>query len=337
VESCGVAKDKIKKTKKPKKLVKFKRIKSLKCFKDVEEMLYAGFPIAAIANFIQKNKEESLDITRDSLIQSLVQYHTSLKPAGLICHTLPRTFAKAETKFANKMKELERLETQYRAAEYRFDLAHGKERMGNYCDPEVSKLQKLIIEIIAKQHAVKMDLGLIGSRDLGTITVSAERVEYIRNKYGEGAARAFDDPVSRGRVLAALSSIRRAGKLREADGSMIEVSEKMNLTDDESKIIDVEYEETGETYEVGPMEKVVMDPDEDFSKPIDDMGEAKRVEKKTEPEPRDEPMVREPLDNDSEMAIIRNVNPNLPPGPQRPALRVNRKKVMVSTPPVKKQ
>jgi hypothetical protein len=68
---------------------------------------------------------------------------------------------------------------------------------------------KGLVELVAKMHDIKMDLGLTGSRDLGTLTVSQERLEEIRSRYGEGAARAFADPVQRAQVLGLLKRVMR--------------------------------------------------------------------------------------------------------------------------------
>jgi hypothetical protein len=66
-----------------------------------------------------------------------------------------------------------------------------------------------VVDLVKQMHDIKMDLGLTGSRDLGTLTVSAERLEEIRSKYGEGAARAFADPVQRAQVLGLLKRVMR--------------------------------------------------------------------------------------------------------------------------------
>jgi len=334
---------------------KFKRIRSLKCYVQVEEMLYAGYPPSAVANFIQSRMNEYRDVKRSSLIEMLKRFRQSMREGGMIHSTLPRVFATAEKKFANKMKELERLEDQYNAQQYRFDVLHAEERMTGNINPQVDKIDKRMESIITRIHSIKMDLGLVGSRDLGTITVSAERVEYIKNKYGAGASDAFKDPVSRGRVLAALGAIKRAGNLRNQDGTPMQLGDHMNLEDDESQIVDVEYEATdaddvpdefdgdnGADHE----EEAPQDPDwsdvrEDFSKPDEGMDE--RVEALDTDDDDDDGKEEDddleeaeapappPKEKEVEMEPIRRApKPNLPPGPRKPSVRGNVKSRLTS-------
>ena len=75
---------------------KFVKIKTLKCFDQVQEMLYAGYPPAAVATYIQDRMREYRDIKRTSLIESLKLYRQDLREGGLVRSTLPRVFIDAE-------------------------------------------------------------------------------------------------------------------------------------------------------------------------------------------------------------------------------------------------
>lgn len=326
---------------------KFKRIRTLRCYEYVEDMLYAGFPPSAVADYIQTRMHEYRDVKKTSLIEMLKRYRDSLKDAGLVCSTLPRAFVKAEKNFTNKMKELERLEDMYQAQQYRFDVAHGNERISGFLDPVVDKIEKGMRDIAMSMHRIKMDLGLVGSRDLGTITVTAQDEEYIKNKYGDGAAKAFADPVSRGRVLAALGALKRAGDLRNKDGSPLRIAEHMDLSEDErAQIIDIEPEESEEEEgaveeesEPGvehhpPVKKAprkkpsdFMPEGEDFSAPADDMDEsveALDVEDEPETESEEAPVASAPKAPEVVMEPVRRPTaPNLPPPPMKPSVRGN--------------
>jgi len=319
---------------------KFKRIRSLKCYNQVEEMLYAGYPPSGIANYIQVRMNEYRDVKRASLIDMLQRFRQSLKEGGLVRSTLPRVFSDAEKKFANKMKNLERLEDQYLAMQYRFDVLHAEERMTGQINPKVDKIDRRMEQIISKMHTIQMDLGLVGSRDLGTITVSAERVEFIKNKYGEKAAQAFADPVSRGRVLAALNAIKRAGSLRNRDGTPMQVGDHMDLSEDESRIVDIEYEATGgddeheesdegggpEEWEGGPPQHNLDDIREDLSKPDEDPMD-ERVEALDPDDDEEEKMPNTPIDPPTQCVemepVRRKPDQRFPPGPMKPSVRGN--------------
>jgi len=327
---------------------KFKRIKSLKCYEQVEEMIYAGYPVSAVANFIQSRRGEYRDVKRSSLIQMLKVYRQSLKEGGMVHQTLPRVFADAEKKFSNKMQELERLEDRFQALQYRFDVLHAEERMTGEINPQVDKIDKGMRETIRQMHVIKMDLGLVGSRDLGTITVSAERIAYVKDRYGEGAAKAFAEPVSRGRVLAALNAIRRTGTLRDKDGEELDVASRLNLDEEErSQVVDVEFEtadapqaagDDGAGEDGGEPVEGGQGPDwgavgEDFSQPDEGMPFDEKVEAlEPDPEPEEEPErepeespgeVKDPPSDTTEMEPVRRGHQGLPPGPAKPSVRGN--------------
>ncbi|MHC1576672.1 MAG: hypothetical protein ACXQTE_04895, partial [Methanosarcinaceae archaeon] len=185
-----------------------------------------GYPMPGIAKFIQEQGECS-DITRASLITSLRRFSQDMVIGDKLTTRLPHVVVNANKEFADKLEELRRLEKQYEAELYRFDAAHARERMTDTIDRGVNAIQRNLVRIIHQMHSIKMDLGLSGSRDLGTLTVSAERLEEIKEKYGEGAARAMADPVSRGKVMAVLNAARRKAELME-----------------KSKVIDTDFEET---------------------------------------------------------------------------------------------
>ena len=222
-------------------------------------------------------------------------------------------------------------------------------------NPQVDKIGKSMRDTVVKMHNIKMDLGLVGSRDLGTITVSAERIEYIKNKYGEGAAKAFADPVSRGRVLAALNAIRRAGNLRDKDGQPLELTQHMKLSDEErEKIVDVEYEVTdgddvpdddgegeGSAGDGGPPEPPFVPRGDDLNEAEGEEDYDERVEALSpDLEPGDDavpPPVKDPRVEPVEMAPDHGrIAPNLPPGPMKPGIRANVESRMTTKVPPKK-
>lgn len=191
-------------------IVPFARIKGLRCHTEVVERLVAGYPCPDVARYIQEEEGESLDVGRRSLTEILRQYvESEVASSDLIAPRLPHLVIKAAKEFGDRMEDLRRLERTYEVALYRLDLAHGRERRTGDIDAGVDKQMKVLIDLVAQMHAIKMDLGLTGSRDLGTLTVSAERLEEIRTRYGEGAARAFADPVQRAQVLGLLKRVMR--------------------------------------------------------------------------------------------------------------------------------
>lgn len=203
---------------------KFSRIKELRCFDQVHEMLAHGCPAPSVANFIRDQGEYD-DVTIETLINALKKYRLEILPADVISNRFPHIIIEAKKAYTDKLEELRRLDNQYEALLYRFDLAHSRERASGFIDPQVDKIQKSIGDCIRMMHIIKMDLGISGQQHVGSMHVSPERLEEIRAKYGDMAARAMANPVSRSRVLAALDLIRKehylkakeAGEIIEAD------------------------------------------------------------------------------------------------------------------------
>ena len=204
----------------------FKRIKKLRCFQEVYERVCAGYPIPDVARYIQEEQGEYLDVTRPSLCEMIRDWAArEIVPVDLIAARLPHMVVKATKEFGERLEDLRRLEVSYQVALYRLDLAHGEERRTGRINPQVDKHLKSVVEIVRQMHDIKMDLGLTGSRDLGTLTVSAERLEEIRTRYGDGAARAFADPVQRAQVLGLLKRVKRlAGREDLEEELPVEVS-----------------------------------------------------------------------------------------------------------------
>jgi hypothetical protein len=207
--------------------VPFERIKNLRCHQEVYERLCAGYPCPEVARYIQEDEGECLDMVRRSLSETLRLYaEREIVGVDLIAPRLPHIVVKAQKEFNDRLEDLRRLERAYEALLYRFDLSHGEERRNGKVNPDMDRQAKVLMDYISRMHDIKMDLGLTGSRDLGTLTVSAERLAEIKDRYGEGAARAFGDPVSRAKVLGLL---RRVMKISERGESLESDMEEANL------------------------------------------------------------------------------------------------------------
>lgn len=227
--------------------VPFERIKKLRCHQEVYERLCAGYPCPEVARYIQEDEGEYTDVGRPSLTEMLRDYaNREILLTDLIAPRLPHVVVKAHREFNDRMEDLRRLERAYEALLYRFDLSHGEERRNGKINADVDRQAKVLLDYISRMHDIKMDLGLTGSRDLGTLTVSAERLAEIREKYGEGAARAFADPVSRAKVLGLIKrAMRLAGREDiidiRPDGTVVEAdpeSEAYSDLEDEQSTAD---------------------------------------------------------------------------------------------------
>jgi hypothetical protein len=203
---------------------RFSRLKKLRCFQHIHEMLSHGYPAPAVAKFIQDQGEYG-DIKEQSLIETLRRYRRDILPADVLVSRQPHIIIDARKQYTDKLEELRRLDDLYDALKYEFDVGHAKFRMTGYLDQEHRHATKNLIDTVRTMHMIKMDLGISGQRSLGTISISPERLEEIKLKYGDNAARAMADPVSRARVIAYLKAAQDAASLkaREEAGDIVDI------------------------------------------------------------------------------------------------------------------
>ncbi len=194
---------------------KFSKIKQLKCFRYVYEMVVGGFPLTHVAMYIQHDRGEYTDIKRESLVRMLAVYRESLSDTEVLAPHLSCFIAREAREFTDRIEELRRLERMYQMLEYRLDVAHGHERMTGQINPNVDRQSREIRGVIQQMHNIKMDLGLNGTQERGTLTIPPERLAEIERKFGPEAARTYADPVSRGRILKAVNLAIEAAQLEE--------------------------------------------------------------------------------------------------------------------------
>ncbi len=206
---------------------KFVRLKKLRCFKRVHDMLAYGYPASEVARFIQRNGEYR-EIKERSLAEQLKLYRQQILPADTLATRQPHIIIEAKKKYTDRLEDLKRMELQYEALLWRFDMLHAMERDTGVLDPMVDQVHRSILATLTQMHRTKMDLGISGQRQLGTITVSAERLEQIKEKYGDATARVMADPVSRARVIAYLRKAQDAARLQAENATREELLKREN-------------------------------------------------------------------------------------------------------------
>ena len=214
----------------------FSRIKELKCFRRVYEMLVNGYPTPAVARFIQEERGEYKDITYQSLVTTLGRYRNQeLSAVEVLAPRMDHWIAKKGREFEDRLEELKRMETLYRVLEYRIDMMHAEERITGRIDKKLDRVIRETANILNMMHKTKMDLGISGSRDLGTMTISSDRLAEIEDKFGPEAAKTYANPVSRGRMLKALNLlIEKSNFVKEGNPIDVEFVEKTkDIPDDD--------------------------------------------------------------------------------------------------------
>ena len=189
----------------------------LSCFQEVYDRLACGYPATDVARYIQKEQGECTDTPTASLVNQLKRYRKKILPEDVLTNRIPHIIVDAHKRYNDKLEELRRLDYQYEALVYRFDLLHGQERKDGRIDPQVDRVSRSILQVIVQMHSIKMDLGINGQKYTASLEVAPERLEEIRRKYGEGAAKAMANPVSRARVLAVLKAAEDRAKMMEGE------------------------------------------------------------------------------------------------------------------------
>ena len=193
---------------------KFSNIKALYCFERVNEMLSYGYPARTVAKYIIDQGEYTW-VKFSSLVETIKQYRRSeILPSDVLRCRRPDIIISAQKTYTDKLEDLRRMDLLYEKVLSRLDREMAKEEENGTTDIVVDRTIRELLKIETAMHQTKMDLGISGQRHLGTLTVSPERLEEIKEKYGEGAAKAMADPVSRARVLAVLKAAQDRANMR---------------------------------------------------------------------------------------------------------------------------
>lgn len=202
---------------------RFARLRQLRCFGRVNDMLCFGYPAPDVAKFV-KSQGEYRTATMKSLAETLRRYRrTELLPADVLACRRPDILVNAKKAYTDKLGELRQLDLLFQRTLCRYDRESAKELDSGRYNPAVDKLEKSMMGILKTIHSIKMDLGIAGQRQMGTLTISPERLEEIRNKHGDGPARVMADPVSRARILAYIRAVNDAAMLKAKEDDRAKV------------------------------------------------------------------------------------------------------------------
>lgn len=160
----------------------FSKLRSLACFDEVNRRLCEGYPLKEVAQYIQDEEKEYLEVKRESLIWTLDAYRNTIPKAQLLAKRMPPVFAKAAETVRKGLDELEELENLYKLQMQRIEIDRKNEKnigkLLHTMTPEI-KAAKDILSTIAQ---LKMDLGL-SKRHLGQLDVDARVMADVQTRY----------------------------------------------------------------------------------------------------------------------------------------------------------
>tara|TARA_B100001094_G_scaffold294543_1_gene315253 strand:- start:372 stop:1034 length:663 start_codon:yes stop_codon:yes gene_type:complete len=196
---------------------RFSRFTGLSCFDEFEAKISYGYTNHAIATWLQDEKGKCKDVKPRSLATMVGRYRKALPPMkrGIKPDVRGQVQEKALKEVEKSIDELKEVSKLYRIQMDR--VSEGVEQ-----EAEIRGLVKtlgqeinLAASLLRQSHAIKMDLGLDGGRDLGTVTVRPEVLLSVKENHGDSVYSAISSPQSRGKVLAIAKQLMLASKADE--------------------------------------------------------------------------------------------------------------------------
>ena len=194
-----------------KKFVKHSRIKNLGCFEEVHNKVISGHPLPEVARYIQEDMLESTDIGKDSLVTMLSRYRKDVAPQEITNSLLPTVAFEAEKRVLKGIEELEELEDLYKRQMERIEMGMKFETATNILNRHLNSEIALAADILRKRHNIKMDTGVGGGRNLGTLGIRPE-LQMKVDSYSTDIVEAVKSHESKGRVLSLAKALVKVSK-----------------------------------------------------------------------------------------------------------------------------
>jgi hypothetical protein len=186
--------------------------------RELDERIKHGFSLPDIARWLQEDKTECGDLSRDSLVTTLYRYREDMKPMDVAQRLLPSVIKDAKIEIERQVDELEELQKLYHLQRERIELGSQFEKttrvLNKYMTQEIAQAAMILM----KRHEIKMDLGQENGRALSSASVRPELGANVIERYGNDIAHTASDPLSRGKAL----SVAKA--LAALDGDVFDLS-----------------------------------------------------------------------------------------------------------------
>ncbi len=183
------------------------RLKALPCFDDLNTRVLQGHPLPEVAKWLQEEMMVCTDITTDSLVTTLSRFRKDVAPIDIAENLMPKVAFEARRKLSDGISEIDEIVALYEKQMERIALGMNFETTTKILNRHMNQEISLAVDILRRSHDIKMDLGIGGGKNLGTLHVRPELMVEVRQKYGEGVYDALTDPEDRGRVLSIVKSL----------------------------------------------------------------------------------------------------------------------------------
>lgn len=177
------------------------RVRELKCFREVYDRILDGWPLSAIARFIQVQRNECTDLTAAGLISTLEDFRKTIPPAELTKKRITPVYIDAVQEVEKGLDELAEMEKLYRLQMERVAIDVLNERNIKKLLPTTGQEVRIAREILSNYADLKMDLGL-SKRHLGQVDVDARLLADVAVRYQKTEVQTvLNDAQARKKVL----------------------------------------------------------------------------------------------------------------------------------------
>jgi hypothetical protein len=187
---------------------RFPKIRSLKCFQEVYDRICSGWALTEVARFIQEERREYLDATRQGLAQNLADFRKSIPAAHLVQKRFPEVYDAAKERVEAGVRELDELEELYRIQKARIDIDHTTEKAIKKLMPSMTGEIREARQLLESMAELKMEMGIInrapktGPGVNVSVEVEAKLSEEVSSQFGSPAVEnVMKNPESRRRVM----------------------------------------------------------------------------------------------------------------------------------------
>lgn len=190
--------------------VAFQKILDLHCFPEVHRRVKEGYPVSSLADYIQQECKEYLEVTRASLVSILSKYRRSLPPVELAKRIDP-AIVEAAVVVEQKLNEVDELDKLYKIQFESVQATANLEKNIGMPVPGLSDKVRVAEGLLLSRIKIRQELGLI-KKDLGTI-----RTQATITTVNVGSAemnKVLENPKSRNKVLGAVNRfLKNAGQM----------------------------------------------------------------------------------------------------------------------------
>lgn len=187
----------------------------MRCYEEVYSRICSGWAMTEVARFIQEERKEYTEISRNGLVQQLTEFRKTVPAGHLVQKRFPEVFDEAKEKVEKGVDELAELEELYRLQMHRVGLDFAVEKSIKKLMPSMTAEIREARQLLQAIAELKMELGVSSraSRSVDVdvnVEVEGELPGGIAGQFGSDAVqKVLGDPESRRKVMGVVERFMR--------------------------------------------------------------------------------------------------------------------------------